>query len=139
MIAGSGLDVLVAEKVMGLEVISDPKRYLEVSADGGDIFGKKYVCTVMCHNQTFEARGSRIATIPQYSTDIGAAWLVVEHMQKSAVCGYISLYSPTDESKYWFAKFSKKWHSCEIYDGELGDAAPHAICIAALDAVGIPV
>jgi hypothetical protein len=78
---------------------------------------------------------------PPYSTSIEAAWTVVEQVRKVTFYDCFSLYSPTDESKHWFAHFVRKWHGRAahglppVYDGEPGETAPHAICLAALKAV----
>ena len=69
---GRELDALIAEKVMKLEVISDPDRYLEIQEQGGDFFGEKFVCTVLCNNKTFDRHrpGRTIKVVPSYSEDI---------------------------------------------------------------------
>jgi hypothetical protein len=109
--AGRELDALVAEKVIGIPV----KKF----EDGSWL-------TTTGEN------------IEPYSTDIAAAWEVVEHMRTTHWLDVFSLMSPSDESKFWFAGFEKKWHGrsyAGIYDREAGDTAPHAICAAALKAV----
>lgn len=103
---GRELDALVAEKVMG---VKDPQMFPN--------FG---------------------AAVPRYSTDIASAWLVVEKMREN-IKDVLTLAGPSDETPKWWATFDKKWHgraSQNLFEWESGDTAPHAICLAALKAVG---
>ena len=93
---GKELDVLVAEKVMGWEYKHDGKKGLMAWFGDGVFKGN-------CFNP---------------STDISAAWKVVEKMN----CPYII--ASTEDGESW------------VHFGNEGNAAigetPHAICIAAL-------
>lgn len=100
---GRELDVLVAEKAMGLEVKSEG-RY-EV--------GPVYKTEPNAKGFTGEE------SIPHYSTDITAAWQVVEKM---------GIYLDGHGTK-WVA-----WS--QGHKGIEASTAPHAICLAALKAVG---
>ena len=128
---GIELDSLIAEKIMGLEVIRSSKRYLEVMENGGDFHGRKHVCTIACHNETYKKQrpGRSIAIVDAYSKSIAAAWRVVEEMNK-----LLTIHS---EFQLRYVAFNSEWH---IDYGEkthvAADTAPHAICLAALKAVG---
>lgn len=125
---GRELDALVAEKVMGKFVISDPKQYLEVMvSEGGDYFGGKWVSTVLCHNETFDKHlpGHAVAIVKQYSTNISAAWEVVEKLPGFSLRKL--------DGAYW-CTFANSWDD-ELID-VIEKTAPHAICLAALRAIG---
>ena len=97
MEAGRELDTLVAEKVMGLNVDRS-----------------------MMHN------GPSYFDPPAYSTDIAAAWLVVEKLREThdvELRGY-QPYEPNN----WQVVVDSEFYT----EG----TAPHAICLAALKAVG---
>ena len=102
--AGAALDALVAEKVMGLE------------------YGPDYVEGLGPVEGWADADGNGV-DLPAYSTDIAAAWQVVEK-----VGGYYAL--------YWMAPGSYGGrYGIQIHDDAshvTADAAPHAICLAAL-------
>jgi len=71
-------------------------------------------------------------SVPHYSTDIAAAWLVVERMKDNG-CS-LQLHWEAGRSRQWVADFVEE--SDEEFTGEqLGDTAPLAICRAALAAV----
>jgi hypothetical protein len=107
---GRELDVLVAEKVMGVK--NPPETEL---SDG-------YVVTM------------DVYLIPKpYSTDIAAAWEAVEKLRINFPEMKLSVY--TKGSEGWGCEFSCKnefgWDVEQI-----GSTAPHAICLAALKAKG---
>lgn len=76
---------------------------------------------------------------PCYSTDIAAAWLVVEKLKKYGRVLQLTQITARDRPWWWEAEFY-----CVAAEGEepkedsLGSAptAPHAICLAALAAIG---
>ena len=74
--------------------------------------------------------------IRPYSTDIAAAWQVVEKMDKGFV---FSLYSPDpyleDEERKWEARFIRRANRIVYY--KEASTALIAICLAALKAVGV--
>jgi hypothetical protein len=67
--------------------------------------------------------------IPEYSTEIAAAWDVVERLKHL---------EPEmrwhDENHGWYLNFSKK----DLEGIPYAETAPHAICLAALKAVEMP-
>jgi len=100
---GRELDALIAEKVFGLEV------------EWKEGFGSKEVFPV-----------SRLTAIPEYSTDIAAAWLVVEKLK-----GREPSIAYEGEKYGWEVSLTINHEIFCIY----GKSAPHAICLAALKAV----
>ena len=106
--AGRELDALVAERVMGLTL--------------GTVGTQLY----------YEGNGS-LEILPRYSTDIAAAWEVVEKMH--VVHGFEGhnefLLVCSDEDEAWYCEFPKpKWEDASANTPSL------AICLAALKAVG---
>lgn len=130
---GRELDALVAEKVMGLVVDLDNSKYF----DGTQVATRK---------EDFGAIGEAVQTIsgvyhprlswplPHYSTDIAAAWEVVERL--SAENWIFDLLEGAHEgASPWRAHFMREGERSNGY----GDSAPHAICLAALKAVGVKI
>jgi hypothetical protein len=113
MEAGRELDALVAEKVMGIkayrvnqdmEVFTNRRQFL----DKGDYW--------------YTPSKDATHALPYYSTDIAAAWLVVEKMRGPDF--------RLNKDGDWVCCFGGTITFC----GE-GDTAPLAICLAALKAV----
>lgn len=75
-----------------------------------------------------------LAVVPHFSTDIAAAWLVVEKM--AAECWYPDFgYGKCKSGGYWVALFDKADPEGRLISREVAPTAPHAICLAALRAV----
>lgn len=132
---GRELDALIAEKVMGLEVISAPARYLEIAERGGDFFGRSFVTTVLCHNETFsrQSPGRTIAIVPQYSTSIDAAWRVVDKLRAANQWIRIDCFKGK-----WTAGPVEMCGDEDYIDNNIeADTAQHAICLAALAVKGV--
>lgn len=105
MKAGRELDALVAEKVMGLMMIDGKEKYPCDSSSKGYIL-----------------------TDPEpYSTDIAAAWLVVEKLRDTLHVNW----DICSDSTSWWAKIGN------LETLKAADSAPLAICLAALKAVGM--
>lgn len=117
---GKELDALIAEKIFGED--QTPR-----DVDSGH--------TIPHFPKVF------IPYIPRnYSTDIAAAWEVVNHMRNKHWRDVLTLFSPEQEcATPWRAFFSKKFVEIDEDKFESGESAPHAICLAALKAVGINV
>jgi len=112
---GRELDALIAEKVMGIPVTKEQGDYWP-PPDPGKNFSTQ--------------------PIPDYSTDISAAWEVVEHMRTKHWRDAFTLFSPEIENATeWRAFFAKKFVSVDDSKFESGESAPHAICLAALKSV----
>jgi hypothetical protein len=111
MEAGHELDALVAEKVMGYTVLD------------GDCAG---TCV-----RTVNATTSQQIMLPPYSTDIAAAWQVVEKLTPPVNCqtGTIGECELLISDKYYQVRFEGQPH----FTG--ADTMPLAICLAALKAV----
>lgn len=111
---GDELDALVAVKVMGWRI---KEGLYPVDATGQSQF-----------------------VVPSYSTDIAAAWLVVEHFTNqgkhfdisSTIRGSIADIKSGVRHLQWVALVRN-------FPFARADTAPHAICIAALKAVGCEV
>lgn len=106
---GRELDALVAEKVMGYP---------------GD--GNVWYVTGDYANPD---------SIPEYSTDIAAAWEVVEKMKHSSWS--FSIRSSDDCEAEFSLNDGKFLQNADTVGMGRGDTAPYAICLAALKAVGI--
>ena len=111
MLPGRELDAVIAEKIMELEVVRNKKG-------GWSIGEANYWYT------NDEPGGVLSNPLPEYSTDIAAAWEVVEKLQKLN-----PLHIRSDITGRWFV-------SCGPFNASASTAA-HAICLAALKAVGV--
>jgi len=104
-VAGRELDALVAEKVFG------------------------YECDPFDYGPTCPVHGKG----KNYSTDIAAAWQVVEKLMPTIGHIYPAVDLETGELLHWCAVVETGDTSRQ---GVTADTAPRAICLAALKAVG---
>lgn len=117
MQASRELDALVAEKVMGW-----------TPRGPHPIFASRVFATG--HSDTFA---------PYFSSDVLAAWQVVQKMRELG--WWMRLQSPFEsDDSTWNAGFTA--HSCTGWNGRpdhsgQGDTAPLAICLASLKALGV--
>lgn len=132
---GRELDALVAEKVMGLDLSPKIHPYKKVSDFSLRPGALNYYGTYV------EKREPEF-----YSTDIAAAWEVVEKMRSHSHMDAFALKAPDEDQApgFWRAIFLKKEIGPEdmsnFYEWPtLGCSAPHAICLAALKACGIEI
>lgn len=110
---GRELDALVAEKVMGL-TSSEVEIHRQFWLDG-------------C-----------FSNLPHYSTDIAAAWEVVEKLtSKKQPHFQLSLCDSYTENPKWCAEFDLDRPFKRVI--AKAETAPHAICLAALKAVGVEI
>ena len=130
MVPGRELDALVAERVMGW-VRCSAWQGANLGSAGGFV-GMNHGCE-HARGTCFPADDS--VPWPHFSTDIAAAWEVVEKMRKDGWGMTVdSLGFPGEEWRAWF--------QCDVSHDylkmEIGEAAtaPHAICLTALKAVG---
>lgn len=162
MNAGRELDALIAEKVMGLEIVGkatcvhvdgESTVHLDSSAEGWSCFAETANVTVgpYCRcskdinnpeHAAFKRLGAHLESclvpVMFYSTEIGDAWLVVERL--------IGLHFHNVEVRHWIDPFDTampsgwmcKLEGDDVAIAERADTAPIAICLAALKAVGIP-
>lgn len=108
------LDALVAEKVMGWARLQP----------GNDEIGWKTGPGAL-----------DLSGLPEFSTDIAAAWEVVEEIRRRGLAPEIALLA---YGKAWGVGF-KSWRSNTTLTPAnfVHASAPHAICLAALKAVGV--
>ncbi len=133
MEAGRELDALIAENVMGWK---RPKW--TVTRTLGDCMippaGADLAKLTGTGHRDFEGDKEDIYWTPHYSTDIAAAWGVVEKLES---LGFLFSVSKGRMSFYGgegvWASFGKLYDRIESTPGE---TPAHAICLAALKAVG---
>ena len=127
--AGRDLDALVAEQVMGCRVrwrsYGTTKAYPYCDCEGNCGF----------HNRTDEQNDDLLEC---YSTDIAAAWTVVEKIkERGDLFPNVSLIRVIDNK--WQHKceiWRNTGHACGWIAEEYAATATLAICLAALKAVG---
>jgi hypothetical protein len=120
MKAGRELDAQVAEKVMGLQVVRNKK--------GGWSIGEPDYYDDAGISCLFNP-------LPEYSTDIAAAWKVVEHLMQTGHTLNLDCWVRSDI--YVGPMFEATIGRAGIVQGVAGsNEAPLAICLAALKAVG---
>ena len=108
LLPGRELDLLVAEKVMGLTTLPFTQGTKQI----GDYIGPVFFID------------NRWKPLPYYSTDIGAAWEVVEKMKEE----YAITIETVDEIQWSI------WLSNTKIKREINTSLPHAICKVALAA-----
>lgn len=113
---GRELDALVAEKVMGLK----PRNEFEGN-------------TVVPPHYTVYLRGNTVY-MPRYSTDIAAAWEVVEKMKEMGCVDIQALHGAHYQVQ--IDRYDGKSWETAFVESTQGDTAPHAISLVALKAVG---
>lgn len=126
--AGHELDCLVAEKVMGQKLLSPEKMHAEAER----VWAYQSGCrTFLIGFEAVESLNGIIFrnVVPCYSTEIAAAWKVVERLISLGV----NLWAlGEEEAGGWQADFGRNFNS----DTQgFADTAPLAICRAALKTV----
>ncbi len=133
---GRELDELVAQKVMELSVSPERQREYERLL-------AKHEEDMKVYRAAWDVYGSELAgpptppkkpriTFPPYSTDMSAAWQIVEKLGPKF---WFGLGDDTDDDK-WNANFYNKSQHFSAFHC---DTAQYAICMAALQAVGMRV
>ena len=102
--AGRRLDVIIAREVFGYQVVNiDDEPYIETEK-------------------------LEYASVPEYSTDVSAAWEVIQKMVEAKVLMNISY-----GTKTWNVNFStQKQYRKLVYDSSTAETITLAICRAAL-------
>lgn len=113
---GRELDALVAEKVMGLRVEWGQDTPCPDCDEVGRYCGGRAWCS--------PCRAWYYSAYKDYSTDIAAAWEVVERLVAGGERHFV-----VEKAGAWLVRFREG-------DWLPGETAPHAICLAALRAVG---
>lgn len=115
MFAGRLLDTLVADRVMGWKTFAGEPGY-------GRPPGKLSLV---------------LNEVPPYSTDIAAAWQVVEHLERTMWA--LSLHRSTDDNGFLAEGWQAIFTDPEASYHAAAPTAPHAICLAALMVAGVDV
>ncbi len=129
MKAGRELNILVAEKVMHLEVAKNKS--------GSKMGGYYYtIGEPVWHDIQGDMQLAN--PVPPYSTDIAAAWQVVEKLYwlNKNEPTILQIYGPLCDG--YEVDVILEHHDGPIPVGSvIKESAPHAICLAALKAVGV--
>ncbi len=145
-VAGRELDAEVAEKVMGL----DPQGFAEHQWSGWESIDTHPYCMLRYCRQCLEGESKNcdhhipliecIPPIPLFSTDIAAAWEVVEK-----VCLNNGAFTWEDafarfsleqwNNNYWVAMWHELDEGFVNHGSAQANTVPLAICLAALKAV----
>ncbi len=125
MITGRDLDALVAEKVMGFpsfaeQVVSKLSTHIRFNHEACVICGRQ--------DDTREC-------LPKYSTEIAAAWEVVEKLREKDFLVSIRTLKSGKIRCLVFSPDSENGPGVRA----ISDTAPHAVCLAALKACGVEV
>jgi hypothetical protein len=120
---GRELDALVAEKVMDLSLASLP----EARDEGSGVMVSSLSEGDLYFWDRFEREWS---PVPKYSTDIAVAWEVVVKIREM---------KPVDFNLFWNGEIAYAEFKPINDNRKIGDTAPHAICLAALEACGVEV
>ncbi len=127
--AGRELDALVAEKVMGLDVRSTHSDYDPTFTSREVVAGHEALMRLTSGDPKY--------FLPHYSTNMEAAWPVVEKLHEQGHAVSVATYS-----LYGCSVSEYRWQ-CVMAMGvrqvahEVAPTAPYAICLAALKAVGV--
>lgn len=128
---GPGLDALVAERVMGWERLEGQELLDRLWPDNYPS-QNKHQERVWVRRGTDEVMACKeCGTIPSYSTEIAAAWEVVEAVK------FYNMAIKWDADGAWLSGIPNPFWGVPVHEGR-GDSVPHAICLAALAAVGSP-
>lgn len=137
---GRELDALVAEKVMGFKRFNQPPDYDGNYGGEPVLFPPGVVPEKSGWQWPPKGRVSMTSLTPRYSTSIADAWQVVEKLRKEMCC--LKFYSDHD---YIWECYGIKDDDDEDHNNlcivtykiyAQSESLPHAICLAALKAVG---
>lgn len=118
---GRELDALVAKHVMGCKVLWGLSG----------LVGRYGTCGCGTTGMDMYPHGGlKGDEIVQYSTDISAAWEVVEKIEDKGFILVIRDYGNDCEARF------EKWKEKTVSTFKAGASAPEVICLAALKAVG---
>lgn len=128
--SGLDLDIQIAQKIMGLNVLQSFDAMKPIIDLGGDFFGKKFVCTISAHNEAFNYMGPsrKIATIKRYSNFIEPAFEVLGKVPSHGWELYSEWAMPPRCTIFVWDSEEKKMQQVVA----VGQSVPHSICLAAL-------
>jgi hypothetical protein len=133
---GPELDALVAEKAIG---------FRRATAETAPNFAHHIDVLKQTWFLSDEERGTCFSAVPEYSTEIAAAWEVVEKLiAKHYFPSVQHLPGDRGEENFWECTLGwEKLPGADLglreYVSATASTAPHAICLAALKAVGVEV
>lgn len=136
-LVGRDLDTLVAVRVMGLDVEVCPKVWSYDDWQCSDYPTEENRPGIV--NRQFRPGGMSppALVIPHYSLSESAAWEVVEKLSPSRLLGLSEFFVGGDpNNRAWRAIFSSTEGRAPLHAKAEAPTAPHAICLAALEAVG---
>jgi hypothetical protein len=123
------LDALVAEKVMGLPLLWAHKVWSMEDWLTTDYPTEQNTMAIVNEDKGDRISMPKFLVIPHYSTDIGAAWLVVERVTRIPESDEEATRAANTRFALWFERTSL-W-------AMTAKEAAHAICMGALEAVGV--
>lgn len=127
---GRELDALIAERVMGLTVITTQEETSQFDPAGRWVPGGEYYeVDVQWAMPPGQEEPDVDDYLPGYSTRIDAAWQVVERFER---LGYDVAMHTTNGGE-WVCVF----RGALLADATMAPTAPHAICLAALKSAGV--
>lgn len=130
---GRELDILVAEKVMGWKVCACTDEEFATWKKDRPGALRVVIPTGDCNRCGFKVIDGWTAWPHAFSQNIAAAWEIVEKMKGSFEID-ISSTSTANGGKYFCTIYL--WSDTSIQYDACEETAPHAICAAALLAVG---
>lgn len=159
MTPGRELDALVATKVMGWKNIkhqlSNPydddswedwlgNPPLKPNDEGTRYEMRLGKCCPVCNHQDNKTTAIKVSyeqekTIPPYSSDIAAAWQVVEKLFQLGFDLYLETFKDDEDNPQCRVSFQQIDNQDKGSGPIYADTAPHAICLAALKAVGVEI
>lgn len=135
MTAGRELDALVAEKVMGEKLVwaypvplIHDGRTVDWTYESGDGTQPHSYRTYEFNIGNCYASACEQTTVPDYSSDISAAWAVVEKLKE------LSKFSSKNPWLKFCDVIAGPWNDCVTI--AIWELTPELICLAALKAVG---
>ena len=144
MEAGRELDALIAERVMGWGFWKSKHGYWNIEPPNGEHFS---TYGRFPHSDKYDSVTGELLPevrwweycdeLPYYSTSIADAWLVVEKLKDDDL-NYFAIdqnYANEGKCGIYFNPFDFGKFPPDI----VGDNVPHAICLAALKAVGVKI
>lgn len=138
MKAGRELDALIAEKVMGQDITLHDEHswepFMGEFIPGLEEGGSKMCahCFLLWFNENDEPSDTPcIPSLSEFSTDIAAAWTVLEKLREAKFSVTITGYWEGSTGKWWV----NVMENVESAANTNADTAQLAICLAALEAV----